>query len=161
MLVRFAAYNLWANTRISREFAGSAPELKLDTDFPGSFSSVRKTLYHIWDAEVIWLNRLKGHGDSVLPIIHATEPFPVFVEKFLTTSLQWKNFVETKPADFFLETLTYRNSKGIEYSSVIGEIAHHVFNHGTYHRGQAINLMRAAGIGPVGSTDFITYTREA
>jgi uncharacterized damage-inducible protein DinB len=31
----------------------------------------------------------------------------------------------------------------------------HVFNHGTYHRGQLINILRQAGVEKVPETDFI------
>ena len=37
---------------------------------------------------------------------------------------------------------------------------HHVFNHGTYHRGQLINMLRQLGVEKLPQTDFSVWTRS-
>ena len=36
----------------------------------------------------------------------------------------------------------------------------HVFNHGTYHRGQLINMLRQLGVEKISQTDFIVWSRK-
>jgi len=46
-------YNTWANHRLAKiikTFSKEEFEQKIDSSFP----SVRATMLHIWDAEVIW-----------------------------------------------------------------------------------------------------------
>ena len=55
-------------------------------------------------------------------------------------------------------TLTYKNSKGIQFSSY-SETILHCINHSTYHRGQIITMLRQLGQNNLLSTDYITYCR--
>ncbi len=55
--------------------------------------------------------------------------------------------------------VAYRNSKGEEFRTPIGEILLHVLLHGSYHRGQIALRMRDVGEEPV-NTDLITFVRE-
>jgi uncharacterized damage-inducible protein DinB len=36
----------------------------------------------------------------------------------------------------------------------------HLFNHGTYHRGQLVNQLRQLGIAKIPPTDFIIWSRK-
>jgi uncharacterized damage-inducible protein DinB len=56
-------------------------------------------------------------------------------------------------------TMTYRNSKGLEFTNSVGDTLTHVWLHGSYHRGQIAQAIRRAGHEPV-NTDFITFVRE-
>ena len=35
----------------------------------------------------------------------------------------------------------------------------HVFNHGTYHRGQLVNMLRQLGVSRIPATDFALWSR--
>lgn len=43
---------------------------------------------------------------------------------------------------------------------MLSEVAHHVFNHGTYHRGHLRGLADAAGFEDFPETDLIRFYRE-
>ncbi|MBD0288544.1 MAG: DNA polymerase, partial [Flavisolibacter sp.] len=36
----------------------------------------------------------------------------------------------------------------------------HLFNHGTYHRGQLVNMLRQLEVSPIPQTDFIVWSRR-
>ena len=36
----------------------------------------------------------------------------------------------------------------------------HVFNHGTYHRGQLVTILRELGVEKIPQTDFIVWSRK-
>ena len=158
-LTKYANYNLWANTKVCNEFLSKLDETKLQQEIPSSFSSLRKTVYHIWDAEVIWLHRLTGGTQTALPIQHEPMTFLVFKERFLKNSKTLADFVSSKEEHYFSQTLSYKNSQGKEFTNTISDIIHHVMNHGTFHRGQIITMLRSIGVTELSSTDFITFCR--
>jgi len=61
LLSNLASYNLWATVRLC-DFLKTIPEEELDKEFVSSFPSLRKTLYHAWGAQQIWLMRIKGRS---------------------------------------------------------------------------------------------------
>ena len=54
---------------------------------------------------------------------------------------------------------------GKAYSNTVEEIIYHVVNHGTFHRGQIVTMLRSNGIDKLAgseelsSTDLISYLR--
>ncbi len=54
--------------------------------------------------------------------------------------------------------VTYRNSRGEEFTNTVSEILHHVAMHGMYHRGQVALEVRRLGGEPL-ATDLIVYLR--
>ena len=159
LLHDYALYNLWANTKVCADFLSGLDESTLDKEIKSSFPSLRKTVYHIWDAEVIWLNRLTGGDQTVLPIVHEPMNFAGFSVKFLSHSKRFADFVGAGNEELFNKKLTYINTEGKEFTNLISDIIHHVMNHGTYHRGQIVTMLREAGFTELSSTDFITWRR--
>ncbi|MCW3088046.1 MAG: hypothetical protein JWQ78_1432, partial [Sediminibacterium sp.] len=41
----------------------------------------------------------------------------------------------------------------------VKEILLHLFNHGTYHRGQLVTLLRQVGVEEIPRTDYIEFSR--
>ncbi len=54
----------------------------------------------------------------------------------------------------------YENSKGEQFKQPIFQMLLHVFNHGTYHRGQLVTMLRQLGVENIPATDFIVWSRE-
>jgi len=156
LLLKYASYNLWANDRVSNLLKGLDASI-LDKEIPSSFNTIRKTVFHIWDAEYIWLQRLNGLSLSDFPSKQYGADTPV--EKFLETSESFKNFVADLPETEFSGDCVYKNLKGAEFRNPRNEIFQHVFNHSTFHRGQVITLLRNAGVTELPGTDFILYSR--
>jgi len=46
------------------------------------------------------------------------------------------------------------------YKQPVCQMILHVFNHGTYHRGQLVNMLRQLGIEKIPQTDFIVWSRK-
>jgi len=154
-----AHYNVWANERII-DCIKVAGEEKANAIQKSSFDTILKTVFHIWDAEHIWLKRLEGSSPGSWP----SKSFKgSFVEVFTGMSLTSKDF--GKFADRLMEedlkrTISYKNFKGDQFSSTFLEVVTHVFNHSTFHRGQLVTMLRAANSADIKSTDLIAYYRE-
>jgi uncharacterized damage-inducible protein DinB len=146
-LRRQLTWSDWANRealRSMREAGDAVPE-------------ARRLLSHVLGAERVWLARL--HGEP--------SPLPVWPEltldacEALLPELRraWGKLLEADDATMLLRRVTYRNTKGEQYTSDVGDILTHVLMHGAYHRGQIAAAMRAAGCAPA-STDFILAVRR-
>ncbi|HNV99847.1 MAG TPA: DinB family protein [Chitinophagales bacterium] len=159
LLTSMTAYNVWANRKLVDALM-ALPVDMLDAEVGGSFNSIRKTIYHIWDAQVIWLSRLQGASPTDWPSKSITDDFSGFDLYFLQQSEDFNRFVETRQETFFDDMCFYRNLNGDTMKTRNGEIILHCMNHSTYHRGQIISYMRQAGITELPHTDFIVFTRE-
>ena len=69
----------------------------------------------------------------------------------------WKMVVTDTPLDLWID---YRNMAGFEFKNTVAQIATHVVNHGTYHRGQLRGLAQAEGLEAFPETDLIGFYRE-
>ena len=57
LLQQMARYNIWANKQFIDILLKMNDEI-LDKEINSSFPSIRATIYHMWSAEDIWLQRL-------------------------------------------------------------------------------------------------------
>lgn len=132
-------YDRWATARWLTALSG----LK-------NLGRAHEILEHMLSAQQIWLSRLGtdiAHGPTNVPLTAVFEGL----------SREWKRIVEEANLD---EVVTYTNTAGEEFRNTIGEIAYHVVNHGTYHRGQLRGLAEAEGFGGFPDTDLILFLRE-
>ncbi|MGZ3844574.1 MAG: DinB family protein, partial [Flavisolibacter sp.] len=54
----------------------------------------------------------------------------------------------------------YQNTKKEQFKQPIYQMLLHAFNHGTYHRGQLVNMLRQLGVDKIPGTDFIAWSRR-
>jgi uncharacterized damage-inducible protein DinB len=139
-LTEYTKYNLWANRTLCEKLQSIDAEL-LDVDNQSSFPSIRKTVFHIWDAESIWLDRLNGRDVEHIP----SRDLPA-------------DFVATKPNAFFDTDITFL-AEGAAHSMQASPIIWHCMNHSTFHRGQLVTMLRQAGITEIPGTDLTKYVR--
>ncbi len=151
-------YNLWANGKIA-DFIANADEKLFDMEVISSFPSLRKTVYHIWDAEYIWLKRMQGESLSEWPSKNFNGSATDATDGWLACSQQLLEHIGVSDADYASSTITYQNMKGDEFTTTVEGIVMHVVNHGTFHRGQIITMLRQLGYTNLSSTDLITFLR--
>jgi uncharacterized damage-inducible protein DinB len=149
-------YNLWANKRITAVVTSINPSL-YDVEVKSSFPSLRKTVHHIWDAELAWLARLKKEVVSWPPSAQFKDPA---IDDFLKTSDAFVDYVKSKGDNFLSEISPYKDSKGAQHSNLHSEMIMHCMNHSTYHRGQLVTILRGLGVTEIPSTDLITWYRS-
>lgn len=144
-LIRLFEYNLWANRKFGEVLKSSA------------FSSPKILTFisHTFNAQMIWMDRVSGKVSET----KVWEEYPIdeAVEMLLENSQQWLELL--KDEEDYERKVNYHNSNGVLHSSVFSDIATHVANHGTHHRGQIALLLREEGIDPPAS-DFIFFSRD-
>lgn len=160
LLLKYTRYNLWANTKVCNEFIAKLDPILLDKEVPSSFPSIRKTLYHIWDAETVWYQRLNQEPNIKWPP-HADfkGTFSEFQKLFLLQSEQLCQWVENRSEEDLQKDFQYLDSRGKSHSNNIHDAVHHCMNHSTFHRGQLVTMLRNVGFTELSSTDYIAYCR--
>ena len=157
MLPKLTHYNLWANQTIT-SYVLKAGETVADVEQAGSFTTVRKTLLHIWDAQFIWLSRLQGTSLTEFPSKSFNGNLSEACDGLLKSSQQFIDYVESLN-DNYDTVFAYHTLDGKKFENAVSDIIIHAVNHSTYHRGQLINLLRGAGFTEVGSTDYMRFCR--
>lgn len=158
-LLTLTGYNVWANQRIGRYILEAGTTIA-DEPITSSFPTIRKTLYHLWDAQVIWHKRLMGESANAWPSQGFTGSLEEAVSAVNRSSEDFVRFCENLPENGGEQDVSFHSLDGTAYHNSIEEIILHVMNHSTYHRGQLITMLRSTGFTAVGSTDLIRYYRD-
>ena len=146
-LRRQFAYDEWANREVLNAIRTAG----------GDNHRSLQLMSHILAAELVWLERLRQQPQSV----------PVWPEPDLAqcetqaTKLggQWLEFLDLITAGDVSQSISYKNSKGEQWSSTMVDVLTHVVLHSAYHRGQIASHMRTQGQTPA-NTDFIHSVRQ-
>lgn len=157
-LQRHLNYNVWATGRMAEILSG-ADEKLFDAEVKSSFPTVRKTILHIWDAEQIWLMRIQGKTPQGWPSETFKGNNNDMLQGWKKTSDELAAFIATKDRPFLDQLITYKNMKGIEFSQPVEDILFHVVNHGSFHRGQLVTMLRGLGMEKFLPQDLIAYMR--
>jgi len=155
---RHLQFNVWANSKIV-EILANVDEAILETEVRSSFPTIKKTLLHIWDAQLLWLTRLKGGKTPIWPSTEFTGGKEELLKGLVQSAQDLADFVATKDRVFLDSSITYHNMKLIEYTNGTEEILFHIVNHGTFHRGQIFTMMRQLGFTSFENIDLSTYFR--
>src|SRR5688572_5835415 len=91
-------YNVWANARIS-SYILEAGDTIADMPLTSSFPSIRKTLYHLWDAQEIWMARLNGVSLNAWPSQSFTGSLTEAVKSLDENSNDFVRFVKENDQD--------------------------------------------------------------
>jgi uncharacterized damage-inducible protein DinB len=157
LLHRYARFNQWAHKRLL-DLINSLGSEQQHAAVASSFDSLYKTVFHVWEAESLWLGRLKQ-----APVKLSGDPFNGSMEKLSqaleTTDRQWVEWFSIKEDSQLTEVLHYTNKAGQPFDQPFDLLLMHIFNHNTYHNGQLVTMLRALGVVTIPATDFIAWTR--
>ena len=128
-------YDLWANRRWL-EWIDALPDP----------AHARSIMEHMGRAQHIWLSRLGRVTGEFAP--------ERLEDAFAQQAEIWKTTLADIPLD---QRFHWKRMDGAERDGVLEDIARHVINHGTYHRGHLRGLADAAGFDGFEDTDFARY----
>jgi uncharacterized damage-inducible protein DinB len=160
LLLQYVYYNFWANNKISITLFDLSDEL-MNKVVQSSFTSLRETVGHISDAEMIWISRLKGVSVDHWPSQNIKVSTEEFLNQFTSISKAWCNFIENQDDSILQQDCFYKDIAQEEHREKVHGIVMHCMNHSTFHRGQIISILRQIGLKQgLPSTDMITFLRE-
>ncbi len=147
-LTRLFQHMSWANQQI----------LEILEQHESTLGDALKLMAHITAAEYIWFSRIKGEdvGDM-------TPWTPMSLAQ--CRELSDKNgsgylaLLEGMTDKDLQSEITYRTTRGDEFSSNVADILLHVTLHGSHHRGQIASILRAE-LDTARAMDFIVYSLQ-
>jgi uncharacterized damage-inducible protein DinB len=154
IMTNYAAYNLWVNQQFVNWLSTKSDEL-LNTEVASSYTSIMKTLNHIWETEEYWYS-----------VIAETVPFDkkesidlnknVVFEGLQNTSEKLSTLIASLSEEQLDKTIKIENP-WFQCELPLSEYLLQVINHGTYHRGQIVTIGRNIGITDASNTDYNFY----
>jgi uncharacterized damage-inducible protein DinB len=151
-------YNQWANRKLLDACSALTNE-QFTRDLGSSFRSVRDTLVHLYGAEWVWNERIEGRSPSSL---HSGSTFPDLSSvraKLEEMDSYYLDYVTRLTPQDLERVIRYKSFAGDEFSNPIWQTLHQLTNHGSYHRGQVVTLLRQLGA-KAATTDLIAFYRE-
>ena len=159
LLLQLSAYHLWANDLLLDTIT-ALPQEKHRQEVPSSFNSLYKTVLHLLDAENIWWQRIRLEERIVVPSASFSGDMKVLAAAMKKQSLLWDEWLHAVHEHQLQHVFKYQNSKRESFKQPVYQIVLHVMNHGTYHRGQMVTMLRQLGVDKIPETDFVVWTRK-
>jgi uncharacterized damage-inducible protein DinB len=150
------AYSNWAN-RLLLDAAGELNQADLQRDFGTADKSVAGTLTHIFRAERVWLARIE-RGETGTFSVPGDADFQFVTDQWPMVLDGWAAWAGRLTDADLNRQIEYNDLKGRPWTNALWQIALHVVNHSTHHRGQVSGFLRALGKTPP-SLDFISFVR--
>ncbi len=144
------SYSGWASKKLL-DAALLLPEEQQRREFGVSHKSLIGTLEHIFLADRIWFSRMVDPR-----VLELNETLSI---SWPQLQKRWENWAAGLTHQEIVRTVDYKDMKGNSHRTPVWQIALHVVNHATLHRGQAMSLLRQLEVAPP-PTDLIFYYRE-
>ncbi|HWI91916.1 MAG TPA: DinB family protein [Flavisolibacter sp.] len=159
ILAQLSAYNIWANQALLDTIIRLSEE-EQKQELPSSFKSLYATVLHMLDAENIWWQRMKLQERITRPSENFTGDMKEAANSLLNQNRQWNEWINSANEHQLNHVFHYQNTKKEQFKQPIYQMLLHMLNHGTYHRGQLVNMLRQLGVEKVPATDFIVWSRR-
>lgn len=151
------AYDRWANARALDALVGSDPWRSGGAQ-EGPLARAGQLLAHVAIAKEVWLARVEGRepaADTLWPPC----PADAGASRLARSAAAWEGWLDRLGAEALEREVGYRNTAGAAFTTRLDRILQHVVNHGTHHRGQVTELLRARDV-PRPPLDYVAFTRE-
>lgn len=154
--LRYLEFHAWATQKTLDSVQGLSEE-QLRRNLGNSHGGIWGALEHTYQADTIWLKRLQGVPTAKLDEVSAAD-LPALRTQWADTQGRLIAWAGTLSDSDWGGVIDYRFMSGAPGRTPIFDNVLHVVNHGTYHRGQVVTMLRQLGAEPV-ATDFVHYVR--
>jgi uncharacterized damage-inducible protein DinB len=151
-------YHYWARDRLLDAVEPLTPE-QFTRDIESSFRSVRDTLAHTYAAEWAWHSRWLGTSPTALLPADMFPDLATLRRTWSEHEAKMRAFFSSRDEAGINQKIEYRLLSGHTGASVLWQMAQHVVNHATYHRGQVVTMLRQLGATPPKPMDLIAFYR--
>ncbi len=148
-----ARANRFANIRMAAALRTLTPGA-FDAARPSFFGSLHGVLHHALWADRLWLGRL-----GAVLAQKETENLDDWIRQREACDDALIAFVDRLTPDALDREVAYVTTEGTAWTQALWTILTHLFNHQTHHRGQADDMLAAAGI-PDLETDVVLFLRD-
>jgi len=157
LLLEYCDYNIWANDRLFDATMALSDEAHR-AEMVSSFGSIYLTWLHIWSGQYVWMQRILGQDISQRPMKHFKGTMDELREGLQASARQWRDWVEGASVEQLMQSFEVHGTSGRSATFIPKNLAMQVMNHGTYHRGQIVTMLRQQGATEIPSTDWAQFT---
>jgi uncharacterized damage-inducible protein DinB len=157
-LSSYAHYNAWANQKLLTWLSDQSIDL-LGKEHPSSYSSILKTLNHIWGTEAYWFGNITE--DNTMESRYGVQELDK--QEIFDGLIKRSKLIAEKITTYSEHDLCERIkvvSPWFEANQTRADYLQHLVNHSTYHRGQVVTIGRNVGITGAPMTDYLFYVLE-
>ncbi|HVT57877.1 MAG TPA: DinB family protein [Thermoanaerobaculia bacterium] len=155
LLRHLLLYTMWADRICLKALEAVRPE-DLRRETGTSFGSLLGTLIHQLGGERLWLARCAGKALDRLLAVDEFADLEALTAAWGETSAELGFFLASLTGEQAESPITWTSTEGSVHTRPLWELLAHLVNHSTYHRGQAMSLLRQLGYVPP-STDLIYF----
>ena len=156
LMTNNAEYNAWANQQFVNWLSAKPDEL-LYKEVPSSYSSIIKTLNHIWSSQEYWWGMIAQTTDIDNRFDAKTFISAEIFDSIICNSQKLADFIKSLSEEELVKNIKVVN-QWFECDQPRYDYLQHIINHGTYHRGQIVTIGRNIGITDAPMTDYHFYT---
>src|SRR5512139_593588 len=110
LLVQYSEYNVWAN-QLMLDAILNLPEEKHRQEIVSSFSSLYKTVLHMWDTEAVWWQRMKLQERISAPGDNFSGDMNELCSQYRQQNRMWYEWVIGAQEHMLRHVFQYQNSK--------------------------------------------------
>jgi uncharacterized damage-inducible protein DinB len=152
-------YHYWARDRMLAAVEPLTSE-QITRDMGNSFRSIRDTLAHIYAADWAWYSRWIGNSPTALLPADTFPDLGAIRSAWIELEGNVRTLLAGLDEHGVNKVHEYRLLSGQPGATVFWQMAQHVVNHGSYHRGQITTMLRLLGAEPAKQMDLIAFYRE-
>jgi uncharacterized damage-inducible protein DinB len=139
-------YESWANNEI-------AVSLSANVEIPAKAVSL---MSHIINAQMIWLSRMQNVSSEIK--VWQEYGKDELTDKLKISSEKLAGFLNSLSENDLNKVISYANTKGEKFETILSDILIHMSHHSAYHRGQIITLIKPF-VSELPYTDYIHFIR--
>jgi uncharacterized damage-inducible protein DinB len=157
LLITYCEFNVWANDRLF-DATMQLPDEAHRQEVVSSFPSLYLTWLHIWSAQYLWMARFTGGDVSQRPAKVFNGTMTELRDGLQASAREWVAWTRDISEGALAESFTVHGASGRSADFVRRDVVMQVMDHGSYHRGQIVTMLRQLGLTEIPSTDFVRFT---
>jgi len=142
-LRRAARFNRWANRRLYDACVGLAAK-QWTAKLSGAFGNLSDTLAHVAEVDLLWLGRAGRRLPATVKAGAAID-LATLAERRRAIDDALVLWTEVLGEDDLDQPFAYVDTEGVARETKLGLALAHMFDHQTFHRGEASAMLAALG----------------
>jgi len=154
-LLDIAGYSNWADTALINWLEQLNNE-QWEKEIESSFPSIEETVLHIVSAKKIWIDFWQKVPNPTFLSARFKGTKNELIALWRKVMDDYQNVLENYDEEKYSGIISLKVN-GEEWQMEFMQTVLHQSNHGTYHRGQLVTMLRQAGFTTFSNTDLATY----
>lgn len=146
----------WANAKLLK-LCHELSDAQLDQPREMGFGSLRNTLFHILEAEKLWLERWQAKPPRPLVADAGGLSTQDIATQMQQIAAERNQLLQQDKASAYTRTVTFQDSMEATWRFEIGDLLNHVSNHGVHHRAQVLSFLKQFGKTVPAGVDYLFW----